>query len=159
MSYTKRQFIEEAFEEIGLGAYSYDLQPEDYQSALKRMDSMLAVWNVKGVRIGYPLPSSPEDSDLDQETNVPDGANLAITTNLALGLAGRYGKIISQETKQTARSSYRALSNWVSEPPKKNLPGTMPRGAGQKPWRGGRSEFLNEPADPVEVGGDGILEL
>jgi len=64
MSWTKRQFITQAFEEIGLAAYVFDLTAEQLDSALRRMDSMVAGWNANGVRIGYPLPGSPEDSDL-----------------------------------------------------------------------------------------------
>ena len=33
MSWTKRQYIVDAFEEIGLASYVYDLQPEQLQSA------------------------------------------------------------------------------------------------------------------------------
>lgn len=51
MSWTKRQFMTAAFEEIGLAAYVYDLTPEQMQSAVKRMDAMIAGWNSNGVRI------------------------------------------------------------------------------------------------------------
>jgi hypothetical protein len=54
MGYTKRQFISAAFEEIGLASYVFDLQPEQLQSALRRLDAMMADWNAKGIRLGYP---------------------------------------------------------------------------------------------------------
>ena len=75
MGYTKRQFISAAFEEIGLASYVFDLQPEQLESALRRLDAMMADWNAKGIRLGYPLPSSPQDSSLDEETLVPDSAS------------------------------------------------------------------------------------
>ena len=89
MGWTKRQFVEQAFEEIGLATYTFDLSPEQMQSALRRLDAMVATWNGAGIRIGYPLPSSPQDSDLDTETNVPDMSNEAIYTNLAIKIAQR----------------------------------------------------------------------
>ena len=56
MGYKKRQFISAAFEEIGLASYVFDLQPEQLQSALRRLDAMMADWNAKGIRLGYPAP-------------------------------------------------------------------------------------------------------
>ena len=56
MGWTKRQFIEQAFEEIGLAAYVFDLTPEQLQSALRRLDAMMAGWNTNGIRIGWPMP-------------------------------------------------------------------------------------------------------
>jgi hypothetical protein len=87
MGYTKRQFVTSAFEEIGLADYVFDLQPEQLEAALRRLDSMMAEWNAAGIRLGYAMPSSPQDSDLDTETNVPDSAWEAIITNLAIRIA------------------------------------------------------------------------
>mgnify|MGYP003525752305 CR=1 FL=1 len=55
MGWTKRQFVTQAFEEIGLAAYVFDLTPEQLQSALRRLDSMMASWNAKGIRLGYQI--------------------------------------------------------------------------------------------------------
>ena len=82
MGWTKRQFVTQAFEEIGLASYVFDLTPEQLQSALRRLDTMIAAWNALGIRLGYPLPSSPQDSDLDEPTLVPDWANEAIITSI-----------------------------------------------------------------------------
>jgi len=75
VSYTKRQFIEAAFEEIGLAAYTFDITPEQMNSALRRLDAMMATWNGKGIRLAYPLPGSPDYAGLDEITSVPDSAN------------------------------------------------------------------------------------
>lgn len=98
MGWTKRQFITQAFEEIGLAAYVFDLTTEQLQSALRRMDAMVAGWNSNGIRIGYPLPSSPQDSDIDVDTGVPDFANEAIYLGLAVRLAPSFGKTVAPET-------------------------------------------------------------
>ena len=159
MSWTKRQYIVQAFEEIGLASYVYDLQPEQLQSAARRLDSMLAVWNGKGIRLGYPIATNPEDIDLDTETGVPDSANQAIITNLGIQLAPSFGKVISQETKVAAKDSYNGLLSRATKPIEMQLPKTTPRGAGQKSWRYNNSPFIDPPTDPLLAGDDSVLDF
>ena len=158
MSYTKRQFITAAFEEIGLASYVFDLQPQDLQTALRRLDAMMAEWNGKGLRLAYPIPLSPEDSDLDTETTVPDWANEAVITNLATRLASGYGKAVPPETKMVARQGYNTIMSRAAMPPEQQMPHSMPRGAGRKPWRYD-DPFMPIPDAPVETGGEGELDL
>jgi hypothetical protein len=159
MGYSKRQFVAAAFEEIGLASYAFDLQPEQLQSALRRLDSMMADWNGKGIRLGYPLPSSPQFSDLDAESEVPDSANEAIITNLAVKIAPGYGKQVMPDTKATAKETYNTLLSRAAVPLEQQLPGTMPSGAGNKPWRVYDDPFLRPPVDPVLAGQDGPIQF
>lgn len=159
MGWTKRQFVNQAFEEIGYAEYAYDLQPEQLQSALRRLDSMLSTWNGRTIRLGYPLPSSPQDSELDEETGVPDVANEAIYLNLALRLAPIVGKVVSIETKMAARDAYKELLKRAAVPHEMQLPETMPAGQGNKPWRWRDSPFIRAPKDPVDAGPDGEINL
>lgn len=158
MGWTKRQFVEQAFGEVGLAAYVYDLTPEQMQSALRRLDAMMAAWNGKGIRLGYPLPASPQDSDLDTQTNVPDSANEAIYSNLAVRLGPGFGKAISPDLKSTAKYGYDLLLSRATMPPQAQLPGTMPAGAGNRRVDP-RSPFLTPPVDPVLAGQDGPIDL
>jgi hypothetical protein len=158
MGYSKRQFVSAAFEEIGLAAYVFDLQPQQIESALRRLDAMMADWNGKGVRLGYPLPGSPENSDLDAESAVPDSANEAIITNLAIRLAPSYGKQVMVQTQTVARNAYQTLLSRATMPPEQQLPGTMPAGAGSKPWRGNNDPFLHKPEESLLAGQDGEIE-
>lgn len=144
MGWTKRQLIEEAFNEIGLASYVFDLTPDDIQDACRRMDTMVASWNGVGVRIGYPLPSSPGNSNVDSELNIPDWSYEAIFTNLSLRIANSYGKTVSQDKRVTARESYLVLlkkSVYIGIQP---FPSTLPAGAGYKRWRNSRDPFLND---------------
>ena len=159
MGYSKRQFVAAAFEEIGLESYVFDLQPEQLQSAMRRIDAMMADWNGKGIRLGYPLPNSPQDSDLDEPTLVPDWANEAIITNGAVRLAPGYGKVVMPETKAVAKDSYNTLLQRAAMPPEQQLPATMPAGAGNKPWRVYDNPFIRPPVDPVDAGPDGPLQF
>jgi len=158
MGWTKRQFVTQAFEEIGLAAYVFDLTPDQLQSALRRLDSMMASWNAKGIRLGYPIPSNPQDSDLDQETGVPDAANEAIYLNLGIRLAPGFGKVVSAETKLAAKMGYDTLLSRAAVPPEMQLPGTMPSGAGNKPWNID-NPFIEGPVEPLLAGEDGPIEF
>lgn len=158
MGWTKRQFVTQAFEEIGLAAYVFDLNPEQLQSGLRRLDSMMATWNTKGIRLGYPLPASPQDSDLDEQTNVPDSSNEAIYLNLALRIAPSFGKTPSVDTKATAKAAYDNLLSVAAMPVEMQLPGTLPVGAGNKPWNIDQP-FVNPPVDPLLAGQDGEIQF
>ena len=159
MGYSKRQFVAAAFEEIGMASYAFDLQPQQFESAMRRLDAMMASWNALGIRLGYPLPSSPQFSDLDAQSEVPDSANEAIITNLAVKIAPGYGKQVMPDTKATAKETYNTLLSRATAPLEQQLPGTMPSGAGNKPWRVYDDPFLRPPVDPVLAGQDGPIEF
>lgn len=157
MGYSKRQFIAAALEEIGIGT-QFDIQPEQEESALRQLDSMMAFWNARGVRLGYPLPGSPESSDVTAESQVPDSANLAIITNLAIRIAPSYGKTVAADTKATAKLTLDTLMARAAFPRERQYPSSLPRGAGQKPW-GTDRPFINPPEDSVDAGPDGSIDF
>lgn len=150
MSYTKREFVEGAYAEIGAASYVFDLSAEDLQLALRRLDSMMAEWNARGIRLGYPLPASPSDSDLDEITTVPDSANEAIITNLAVRLAPGIGKTPAIETKVAASHALDTLLARAAMPSPIQLP-SMPYGAGSKQVD---STFTPAPDSPLQAGPD-----
>jgi hypothetical protein len=158
MGWTKREFVVQAFEEIGYASYVYDLQPEQLELALRRLDSMVATWNSKGIRLGYPMPANPGESSLDDDTEVPDYANEAIYVNLAVRIAGTVGKTLSPDTRINGAQLYKSLLREAARPMKMQLPSTMPSGAGNKGWRYDDA-FLNEPSDPLLAGDDGPIEF
>lgn len=145
MGWTKRQLIEQAFNEIGLASFVYDLTPNQLDIARRQLDSLAATWNAKGVIISFPLNVSPNECDLDLDTNVPDSAVEALYTNLAIRLAPSYGKVVSMETKMVAKDSYDALLSIHTKPREMQLPGEMPYGQGNKPWRFVNYQFLRKP--------------
>lgn len=159
MSWTKRQYIKQAFTEIGLASYIFDLQPEQLQEAAIRLDVMMANWNGQGIRIGYPIAGDPENIDLDTETNVPDSANQAIITNLAIQLAPSFGKVISQETKRAAKDGYDVLAARGQAPRAKRMPKNFPKGAGHKSWRENRYPFTPQPTDELDAGTDSTIDF
>lgn len=132
MSYTKRQVIEQAFEEIGLASYIFDLTPEQLQSALHRLDLMVASWQAMNIQIGYPLPSSPDDSSIDAQIQTSLNNNEALVLNLAVRLAPSYGKSVSPDTKVAAKSLYNQLLMEAAMPYEQQYVKTLPLGAGYK---------------------------
>lgn len=157
MGWTKRQLVVQAFEELGLGAYVFDLEPEQLQSALRRLDAMMGVWDGKGIRLGYPI-SSPESSNLDDDSNLPDAATETVFLNLALRLAPSFGKVPSVDTKSSAKEGYQVLLSKATHPIEMQVPNTLPVGAGNKA-RGIQNPFIPTPTDPLKTGSDGILDF
>lgn len=156
--WTKRQLIEQAYAEIGLANYVYDLPDDDLQSSLKRMDTMIAAWDGKGIKIGYLLPNNPSESLLTQDSGVPDWALEAIYTNLAIKIAPSLGKQVLPETKATAvRSLNSMLSKLNEEPLSRYMPSTMPIGAGYKTHN--YSPFYEPNPDNIGLSGSETLEL
>lgn len=161
MSWTKGQFVEKAFSKLGYADYTYDLDPDIINDALLDLDAMMAEWDGIGIRIGYPLTSEPEESTLATETNVPDYANRTIYLNLAKIIGPDLGKELSPRHAQIARAGYLSLLNKAAKPREMSLPGTMPRGAGQKYWRYTGSNFVDDPRlDPaLATGDDGVFDF
>lgn len=154
MSWTKRQYVTAALGELGLASYVFDLQADQIEEAVRRLDSMMAEWNARGIRLGYPLPADPESTDVDADAGTPDSAHEAVITNLAIRLAPSYGKQVAAETKTTARHGLNTLMARAAMPSEMQLPSTLPSGAGNK----GRT-YTQEPEDPLAVGPDGELTL
>jgi hypothetical protein len=160
MSWTKRQLIEQAFDEMGLAPHIFDITPEQEQSALRRMDAMVAGWNANGIRISYPLPSSPDYSNIGIDSEVPDYAVEAIYLGLAVRLAPSYGKTASPETKAFADMAYSNMVNQCAIPtPERVLPYTLARGAGVKPWRNFNNPFVAPAQEQIKSGSDNNIQL
>ena len=144
MGWTKRDYVTAAMEEIGLGSYAFEIAPEHEQMALRRLDAMVAEWSARGIRIPWPIASGTE-IDPTQQSDAPDTARQAIMTNLAIRLAGPFGKTVSAELKITARQSLTNLVRDAARIPEMQMPGGMPLGAGNS-----RTALFTDP--PIESG-------
>ena len=158
MGYTKRQLVEGAFAEIGMDPEEFDLPASLLQHGLRALDRMMATWNTKGIRLAYFLPSTPEASDLDTESGIPDSAWEAVVANLALRIAPSRGKTPSRETKVAAKTALNALMIHSSFPPV-SQPRSVPVGAGNKPWQNGIGIFTTGQDAPLRIDEEGDLEF
>ena len=142
MSYTKLQFIEEAYNQLGYAGYSFDLNPEQYEAALKKLDAMMGQWYGKGIDLGYPIPDNPESSSLSTETDVPKYSEEPIYTNLAIRIAPSIGKQVSIELKNSAREGYLTLLAKAALPDEQAISNRV-YGAGSKYWQGNGNPFIS----------------
>jgi hypothetical protein len=159
MGWSKRELITQAFEQIGLASYVFDLSAEQLQSALRTLDAMVSTWNAPGIRLGYPIPSTSGGSKLTDDSQIPDWANEAVYLNLALRLASTLGKPVSMELKAAAKQGYNVLLSRAAMPPEMQFPSQMPAGAGRKPWRSPTRPFLDDPDKPLETGPDSDFDF
>lgn len=153
MSWSKQELIAQAMLEIGLSA-EFNIEPEEYEAALRSLDSMMATWSAKGVGVGYLLANSPELSDISSDSGVASYAIEAVYLNLAPRLAPRYGKTVSQNTLVSAKQAYDLVLLKSVFPNPQPMPNTMPRGAGNRPWLYSRP-FYPTPEDVTDPYGNG----
>lgn len=158
--WTKRQIIEEAYSELALAGYVFDLSPEEMQTGLRRLDTLMATWEARGVRVGYLFPSGPTASDLDHASGLPDSAVETVYLHLAIRLAPGNGKQIGPDTRKAARDGYDALLWRAAQPIPQQLPDTLPAGAGNKTWRDVNSPFFPTPdQNPLRINSGGDLDI
>lgn len=160
MGWTKRELVIQALTEIGYAENDFDASPEILETALKRMDSMIAGWSGVGVRIAYPLPSSPSGSSLDDDSNLPDCAIEAVYLNLGVRMAPTVGKTIPPETRANAAMAYSNMINGIASlPPIKQFPSGMPTGQGNKPLQSGNYNFFEPDRETISTRPGSELDL
>lgn len=160
MGWTKRDLIDGAFAELALGSEAWDVTAGEQTLALRRMDAMLADWEQRGIRLGYPIPDGPKADDLDADSGVPSSAVQAIQTGLAVRMAPTLGKQVHPSTQATARDSFQWLLKAAAMPQEQQLPSTMPRGAGNRVWRNTQRPFFPKPdTGPLDIAAGGDLRI
>lgn len=126
----KRQIADEAFAEIGIASYAFDVSAGEIVIAIRRLDGLAAQWYPQGIAAGYIFPAAGEFSDPDDEAGIPDAAYTMYYTNLALRLAPTYGKTISAQTLLMAKQAIEDFRLGVTSIPERCYPSTMPVGHG-----------------------------
>ena len=160
MAYKKLDIVDLAFQEIGIASYEFDLNPQESNGALRQLDLMMATWNKRGIRLGYPIPSAPNNSDLDDEIDIPDNAFEAMYLNLAVRISSGFGKQLAPETRIAASRTYQELLSTQIHPIEQALDArAVPAGAGNKPWRVNQDPFLAKSKTPITTGANQVLEI
>lgn len=157
--WTKRELVTEAFAELALQGYEFDITPAEQQGALRRLDAMMAAWEGLGIQVGYLFPSSTA-SDPDDPSGLPDRAVETVYLNLATRIATGYGKQVSGDTRRNAADGYKALLWAAAQPIEQQFPSTLSRGAGNKPWRNSERQFMPPPDEsPLRINTGGDLSI
>jgi len=126
VNYTKGELVKAALTEIGIADYEFDITPEEEATGIRRLDSMMAQWSDKGIRISYNFVGSSAD-----EAGLPNIAQEAVISNLALRLAPTYGKQVPPEVRSTAKRALNSLYSEAAYPNEMQLQ-TTPIGSGYK---------------------------
>ncbi len=147
MSWTKGEIINDIFAMLAIHGYVSDIEPEEERLAGRIVDTMMAEWDARGIRIGYALSSSPGSLNLEQDSGVPLYAVSAVISNGAVRLAAAKGKVVTQELKAQAKTGYDQLLIDAARPQQQQLPNTLQRGQGSKPWRTRNRPYLPTPDD------------
>lgn len=140
---TKRDLLLLAAEEFGVGS-SFDLSPEELQSGLTRLNNLAAEWDGKTIRVGYNFGGG-----LDDPVGIPDTANGAFASNLAVRWASSMGKVVTPELKLAAREGFNTLYTAMQRLPQQPRPSNLPVGAGNRMGVLGQQYF----PDTTEVPG------
>lgn len=138
---TKSDIISMAFEDCRLAGYDFDRTPEESQSTLRLLETMMKgwPWNV----LGYFHSASEAD-----KSNIPDDAAEGVVKALALRVMGNKGKAIPESFRPIAVQAINYVrGQYATVPTIGFAPGTI-RGAGAKPWPSNSYPFF--PVDPVE---------
>lgn len=140
---TKQELIEQAAGEFGIGS-GFDLSPEELLDGLRRLNRLAAQWTAQGIDVGYDQAAA-----LGDESGIPDTAEHAFATNLAVAWAPAFGKQVSQDTRSAARAGWNALYTSLKVRPQMAQAPRLPLGQGFK-----RSvidqQFFPDPGDTVE---------
>lgn len=162
MGWTKRQIVEKAFSTLALAGYVFDLDPEELDDALTSLDTMMASWSALDITCGYAFGTSPDDTDLDQDSGLPLVAVKAVYLALAIDVAATKGKQLRPSTIFGARQAKDALLAWVARQqlrPQQYRSG-LPAGAGNKAWTTWPRPFLSTPdTSPLQIADDGGLSF
>ena len=148
MSFTKRQIVEDAFGELALAGYTFDLTPDELQMGLRRIESMLRTWLNLSIDTGYIMPTTPAVSDLDDDSGMLDMYDEAVRTNGAIRIAASFGKQMPQSTAVAAKAAYEAMlvPRKIAQ---QQLPRNLPVGAGNRGYAYGYVRGYFVPCLPV----------
>jgi hypothetical protein len=155
MPWTKEDLIKEAYSELGMADFYYDLDPEQIQSAARKMEAMIAEW---GLRIGYNGSADPNNIDINADSGLPDSANAAVYMNLAVRLARSVGKQIARELKVDAKQAYEDLVVQKIDIPQKQFTSDTFCGAGNQHILQD-TIYMPIDCDQIVAGNDGDLIL
>lgn len=135
MPWLKGDIVGKAYEELSIAGYNFDLDPEELQAGCVTLDAMMAEWDARGIKLGYPLADGPGGSDLNDSTNLPAYAVRPVWMNHAKAMAASNGKALTAQQLEIAKQGYDLLLSKAAMPGPTQFPNTLPIGAGNKSWR------------------------
>lgn len=134
-STTKRMLVEQMFAECGVNGWELDIQPDETDAALTRLDALMWELMGRGIDIGYNFPVGIGQGDIADELGCPDQAFYGLATLGAERLCPTMGKTQSKESRIALNSAMKAVrSAAVTLVPDMRLARGTPLGAGNRAW-------------------------
>lgn len=138
---TKRDLIKQALEDIGITEH-FDITPEEFQSAMRRMDRMAAEWAGVGISVGYNLAGG-----LDDEAGIEAADENCFAVNLGVRIARSFGKTVTAEAKVEAGQALNAMQVSHITVPEVPHPASLPLGTGNRQGVMERQYFPDSTAE------------
>jgi len=104
MAITNIQLIDDALREINVISEVDSASSDQGAIALRRLNQMMEMWREDGIDLGY-YPQA----DTTATCPIPDWAELAVTTGLAVNVAPRFGASASAELIGVGSSAYNTM--------------------------------------------------
>jgi len=131
---TKGAIIDRSFEDLARANYVFDVTAEERISALARLDSLASEWQSKLEDFGYIQPAVQGASDPEDAAGINAADVSAFSSNLALEIAGSFGKTPSPFLLKRASETRSTLFCRYAREVEIPLSDKMPVGAGNRFW-------------------------
>lgn len=132
---SKRSLIQVAYEECGQTG-EFELDPEEYQSAERQLDQMMAeLVTIYGVDLNYNFPVTGESDNATEESGIPGEAAASVSRLLAERIAPSIGKQLAASKVRSGALSL-LIAQYQRQPDMRFGRGT-PVGSGNRlsTWR------------------------
>lgn len=120
-----KEMINDALEEINAKVAGEPLSSEDGESAKRTLNDMMLMWDSLGVSIGYTTVSNMGDT-----ITAPLGAIYGMKKLLAVSLANRFKRPVTQDLMREAKQGWEAILDLAFDIIPMSYPSTLPIGSG-----------------------------
>lgn len=124
---TANSLVRDALAEILVQPAEQPVQAVDFQTGVRYLNRMMAMWDADGISLGYTQVVNSADP-----ITVPAGAISGMLYNLALLLAPQYGMQINPELRSAANQGLNAIRKIAVKIQPTVYPCTLPIGSGNE---------------------------
>lgn len=156
MGKTKGELAIEVFDALAMNDGLTEPTAGEVSYVMKRMEQMVAMWERKGIFIGYKYADPTYGPDTNDDSGVTDTDEVSVVTNAAVVVAPKFGRSASPDIKSQAKESYELLFETVL-PIRKQNP-NMPSGQGYSGFNGYCGDYM-PISDDITIPDDGTLDL
>jgi hypothetical protein len=122
---TALQIIEDAFDSLEIKSAEVDLETDEINNGIRRLNRMMTAWAQQGINLSYTKIENSSDI-----VTIPDWAEEAVVSHLAIRLAPSFGVTATPSLVAIASESFKYLRENTVDLGEVNFPTTLPVGAG-----------------------------